>query len=611
MPTIQKHRLPIETLARLPKRLFVTPSHAGDQVAFFGDQTGRFELYTLNLVTGDLKQCTNGQSPKGLRAGFVWRHDDKAIVFCKDQDGDERHNLFMLDLDTLAVTQLNDDPTTQEYVTAFTPDDSGLLVASNRDDQQSLYRFDFSAHTWTRLTHAASPVSEGKYSPDGSNIAYVANETDDLQNSDVYIMNADGSDARMVLRVEAGSGDEFADWHPDGNRMAVTSDATGANRPGIFNIASGDVHWLGDEGVEEHAVSFSDDGRWLVTLRNQDATITPRLYDVETGDLRELKLPPGVAVGTHFVLDDSKLLLTYGTSSRLSEVLLYDLTTDEVDVLLAADYCGVSPDLFVPSVHVWYPSSDGQMVPALLYRPEHIPEGAQLPAIIDVHGGPTGQYFRNFNLLSQFLVDQGYVVLQPNFRGSTGYGRAWREANIMDWGGGDLEDVAAGVDFLKTLPYIDEKRLAVFGGSYGGYMSFMASVKKPALFKVAVPWVGITDVLSLYEESMAHFKYFLRAFFGTPEENEALYRERSAITFAEELQAKMLIVHGVNDPRCPISQARRFRDKLISLGRSEGQAASDDFEYLEFADEGHGSSGDAEGTLRMMRVLGEFLERRL
>ena len=146
----------------------------------------------------------------------------------------------------------------------------------------------------------------------------------------------------------------------------------------------------------------------------------------------------------------------------------------------------------------------------------------------------------------------------------------------------------------------------VFGGSYGGYMTLIAATKKPELWRAAVSWVGISDLHLMWEESKEHFRYFLREQMGDPEQDRALWRDRSAIEFADRLQAKLLIVHGVNDPRCPISQSRLFRDRLLALGKREGQ----DFEYVELTDEGHGSA-DIQQRIRTFTTLADYLERTL
>jgi len=148
--------------------------------------------------------------------------------------------------------------------------------------------------------------------------------------------------------------------------------------------------------------------------------------------------------------------------------------------------------------------------------------------------------------------------------------------------------------------------VAVFGGSYGGFMTYLITVKRPELFKAAVAWVGISDLARLYASSMEHFKYFLRAQMGDPAERSELWRERSAVNFMARLRAKLLIVHGVNDPRCPIDQARVVRDRLLALGRREGE----DFEYVELSEEGHGTT-DLDQKVRTFRLLADFLKRSL
>ena len=367
---------------------------------------------------------------------------------------------------------------------------------------------------------------------------------------------------------------------------------------------TGELRWLTSEGVEEHALRFSKDGTMLACIRNRESSVTPVIYDVASGKARTLKLPEGFAVGAQFFDSDRKLLVTYSTDVTRSSLVAYDLATDTYETLLEPEYGSIDRSVFVSATHVYYPTFDGKQIPALLYTPKDLAPTEKLPAIVQVHGGPTGQWFRGFDPFAQFLADRGYVVIEPNIRGSTGYGVEFRDAAIKDWGGADLEDVAAAAAYLRTLPYVDGERLVVFGGSYGGVMTFIAATKKPEIWRAAISWVGISDLHKMWDESKEHFRYFLREQMGDPDKDRALWRDRSAIEFADQLRAKLLMVHGVNDPRCPVTQSRIFRDKLLALGRNEGT----DFEYVELGDEGHGSA-DIQQKIRTFTILADYLDR--
>jgi dipeptidyl aminopeptidase/acylaminoacyl peptidase len=599
-------RIPLEELASLPNFYLPTASWSGDQLAFYWDKTGRVELYVLDLRTRAVKQISHGEVPRALRAGFIWSRDDQHIVFAKDKNGNEQHDLYAINVNTCEVQQLTDDSTCQKYPVQFSPDNQWLTVLANKQGQLNLWKMRPDGSEFTRLTQYANPVGAGAWSPDGQWIAYGTNETRNLKNTDAYVMRPDGAEARRIWSEQEGSQDWFADWSPDGKMMAVTSDVTGLHRAGILAWQTGKVRWLTPDGYDDTAMRFSNDGKWLVCIRNHESQIRPVVYDLATGACRELNLPAGTAVGSQFVLNDTALVTQFATDTTRASLVLYDIANDRYETLVAAEYGSIDPAVFVESEHIYYPSFDGLQIPAILYKPKALEDGAKLPAIVVAHGGPTAQWFRGFDAYAQFLVDLGYVVIEPNIRGSTGYGVKFRDMAIKDWGGADLEDVAHAVAYLKRLPYVDPQRIGLFGGSYGGYMTFMAVTKKPELWRAACAWVGITDLHKLYANSMEHFKYYLRQQMGDPDNDANLWRDRSAVNFADNLRARLLIVHGVNDPRCPVEQAQIFRNKLLGLDRTEGV----DFEYVEFGDEGHGSN-DIQQKIRTYHLLAEYMQRNL
>lgn len=596
----------LEELAQLPNFHCPSVSYKKDKIAFYYDKTGRMELYIQDLKTKEITKITDGELPKSIRAGFEWSRDDKYIIFCKDKDGNEKHDLYKIDLITKEITQLTDTPDAQEFVGESSADGKYFLMLSNRKGQLNLYKIDPYTKEVMQLTDYKNPVYGGRWSPDSKKIVYITNEEADLKNMDVYIMNVDASDKKILIRQKIGSRDTSTNWSKDGKMLAVNSDMTGLNQGGIYWINTGEIKWFGDNKHEEHAVNFTDDCTKLICIRDKDALCMPVLYDIKTGEEIKLNVPEGIVGGSETTLDGNHIIMSHTDITHRSRLINYNINAHEFEVLLNAEYGSINPEVFNDAEYICYKSIDGLPIHAILYKPKNILRNQKLPAIVHIHGGPTYHWSREFDSYSQFLSDRGYVVLMPNVRGSTGYGVKFRDMAIKDWGGMDLEDIAAGAEYLKALDYVDKDKIGVFGGSYGGYLTYMAVTRKPDLWKAACAWIGITDLKKLYDSSMEHFKYYFKWQMGEPEENKDLWQDRSAINFTQNLKCKLLMVQGINDPRCPIEQSRLFKDKLIELGKKEAM----DFEYVELSEEGHGST-DINQKIRTYKLLVEFFKKNL
>lgn len=597
----------VRELWSLPSLYHPVLSHKRDKVAFYWDKSGRIELYIFDLKTKQIRQLSHGEPPRALRSFYIWTPDDRALVFARDEKGDENHDLYRIDATSGAVTRLTNDPKSEKHAIEFSPDGTWLTVNSNsrhpsepdKPGQMNLWRLAADGSAYTPFTKYTSPANGGRFSPDGQSLIFNTDEEEPgTRNRDGYLMRADGSEARRIFRVKKGAQDNVLRWLPDGKRIVVQSDASGEQRSGILTLATGEVRWLGDGRHSENAQELSPSGRQLLVDRNIDAGHQLVAYDLERGTERAIALAPG-AVGEPDWVDEDHVLTLHTTTARRVGLYLADLASGRVETLIAPEYGTIDPSRLVEAEHVWYPSTDGMKIPALVFRPRGVPAGEKHPAIVQAHGGPTGQWTRTFDQFAQALVDRGFVVIQPNVRGSTGYGVPHRDAALKDWGGVDLEDVEGAVRYLKTLPEVDGGRIGIMGGSYGGFMSFIAATKKPDLWKAAVPSYGVTDLHAMWAESKQHFRHFLRTQMGDPEADRALWRDRSALEFADRVTAKMLILHGTNDPRCPVSQSRLFVDKLRALGKRDGE----DFTYVEWGDEGHGSVDIAAKIRRFSLVL--------
>ncbi|OIB56651.1 S9 family peptidase [Natrialba sp. SSL1] len=639
----------LESLASLPTIAHPTISPDGSEIAFYYDETGRNELHVLDAETGALKQWSDGDVPRNARWFLRWGADGERVFFHQDEGGDEQNDIYALSRagEVESVVEIDG----QAVLNDVSDDGESLLFTSNRDGQMNAYRYDCATEEVTKLTDYERAVGALSFSPDGDRIAYATNETDDFDNVDVYVANADGSEPRNLSLGDVGAESAPMDWGPDGERLLVTDNTTDLSRAGVVDLAALDevaleadddtesdagdtdartaaddaVTWYSDSDFEESPTGFLPDGDRFFALRDRAAQSIPVVYDIETGESRELDVPEGMtSVGrmgpSDVAIDENRLLLQHTSPTSRPELLVYDLATDEYETLLEAEYGPFSPEDFAdaeyltvqsdgvpetPAEAVEHEPADELEIGALLYDSGERPS----PLLVKVHGGPRARDTKGFNLYTQMLVMQGFSVLEVNYRGSTGRGREFVEELLEDWGGAEQGDVATAAEHvLETRDWLDEDRVVVFGGSYGGYSAYWQTVQYPDLYDAGIAWIGLTDLEEQYETTMPHYRIeLMEKYLGTPEENPALYEERSPITHAENLAAPLLMVHGVNDTRVPVSQARRYREALESLGYEFGPGG--DVEYEELGEEGHAST-DQRQQLRTFELLADFLQRR-
>ena len=233
-------------------------------------------------------------------------------------------------------------------------------------------------------------------------------------------------------------------------------------------------------------------------------------------------------------------------------------------------------------------NSEGQPIEGVLHLPAGFDGSSPVPLIVNPHGGPSGASTESFNTANQMLAANGFAVLQPNFRGSSNYGQEFLNANRDYWGIRDYDDIMTGVDHLVAEGWADPDRMVAYGWSYGGYMTFWMSTQTDR-FKLISPGAGLTNLYSMY--STTDISGYLGWFFGTPWDNEEIYRRLSPIRHVKNVTADILIMHGANDARVPPEQAVEFYQALRDLGKP--------VTYVSYPRQGHGI---AEPRLQLDRL---------
>ncbi len=212
-----------------------------------------------------------------------------------------------------------------------------------------------------------------------------------------------------------------------------------------------------------------------------------------------------------------------------------------------------------------YPTFDDKQIPAFLYQPKDLKPGERRPAIIDVHGGPMAQSLKGFGPLDQFLVNHGYVMLVPNVRGSTGYGKSYHKMDDKDWGGAPLQDVVWAKKYLATLDFVDPERIVIMGGSYGGYMTLAALTFTPEEFAAGIDIVGPSNLLTLLATVPPYWepykKYFYREV-GDPVKDKKFLEQRSPLNSADKIVRPLFVIQGANDPRVKQAESHRILNAI-------------------------------------------------
>jgi dipeptidyl aminopeptidase/acylaminoacyl peptidase len=261
---------------------------------------------------------------------------------------------------------------------------------------------------------------------------------------------------------------------------------------------------------------------------------------------------------------------------------------------------GVRSEDMVEPYLVHYPSRDGKWtISAFVYVPYNAPRNGQHAAIVYVHGGPTSQTHNSFNRFIQYVVNKGYFVIAPNYRGSTGYGKEFQNANLFDMGGGDLQDVLAAADWMKQTGYPDPKKLILMGGSYGGYMTMMGVTKAPDVWAAGVPIVPFVNWFTEIQNEDPVLQQSDLATMGDPEKNKALYEDRSPINFIDQVKAPLLLLAGGHDPRCPKSETQQVVDAIKKRGGV--------IESKVYENEGHGFA-KVENQIDAYKRVADFLQ---
>ncbi len=600
--------IPRETIFGNPEKADPQISPDGTRMAYLAPVDGVLNVWVGKLDSNTYAPVTQ-DTDRGVRLYF-WAYDGRHLLYLQDKGGDENWRLYKVDLTNNDIVDLTPFDKVQVQVVGR---DKGhpheLLIGLNKDDE----RFHDVYHLDLRTNELKLVVKNP-----GDVVGWTADS--DLRVRAAMASTADGG---MELRVRGTADDEwrqFLEWKPDdamtsapiwftknGTALYVV-DSTDANAAQLYqiDIESGKrTKIAGDPDYDVADVLIHPDTReiqmvaWVRTHEEWEVFDESIRNDIDA--VRALN--PG-DFGIHSrTLDDSTWIVGFTEDDRPVSYHRYDRATGR-STFLFYNRPALAKYALASMQPISFASRDGLTVHGYLTVPPGF-EDQRLPMVLLVHGGPWHRDVWGYDPEAQWLANRGYACLQINFRGSTGYGKAFLNAGDKEWGGNMHNDLVDAVQWAVDQGVAERDRIAIYGGSYGGYAALVGATFTPDLFKCAVDIVGPSNLITFIETIPPYWESYLEMLHrrvGHPERDKELLDSRSPLNHVDRIRIPLLIAQGANDPRVKESES----EQIVAAMKTNGI----DHEYLLFPDEGHGFA-KPENRLKFYAAAERFLAKHM
>ena len=556
----------IETDAWVQIGAATTPVFSRDGATLFHLRgAGLPQVWAMDLDGGNARQLSFHDE----KVGFLRRSPtDDRLIWGIDAGGDERQQFWLLEPGgepaalTAALAAIHD-------FGAWSADGARIAFAANDRDERcfDICVMELASRAVTRLLEGTAILTVPGWSPDMARLLVV--EDHSSSDSRPWIMDAATGALTALPRplLPSRAPTRFASlrWAEKGAALLGLSDA-GADFMRLCRIdpATGDsIVVFEAAGRDVEAWALSPDAAWLATIENDRGYAVLRVGPMGRQRPDIAGLPAGIVADLAWSADSLALAFTVQGPTTPAGLWLWRggaATPVPRDSPFAA--AGIDPDALVAPVLVEWEGVDGLRIPGWYAHPRGPAPAGGFPAIMWVHGGPSAQTRAGFRPDIQMLLSQGFAVLMPNARGSTGYGRAYMEADEVAKRPDFMADLAAGRAWLAAQPGIDGARIGIMGQSYGGWAVLAAVTLQPTLWKAAVDYYGIADFVTLLERTGPWRRDHRAREYGFPATDAALFRAISPIHHIDQVVAPMLLLHGDRDPRVPMHESDQFAEAL-------------------------------------------------
>jgi len=573
-------------------------SPADNSIYFTMNLSGEPQIYRIN-ENGWPYRLTF--FPDGI-GGFTFSPDGSKIIVTAAPGGNERRQIFIMDPITGSISALTDNPDARFGSICWAPDSKNFFYYSTEANGRDFYIYSMNSETGeSKLVIELPGINDGQdVSRDGKTLL-IETWPKNVKN-DLYLLNLESGESKQILKQDDDymfTGTEFT---PDGKHIWVVTNFNDTNFKKVarYDIAADKLEFVNlDSRWETEDFDLSDDGNFAAWVSNEDGYGSLHIIDARTMEILPVPELAGIVSSIRFGYDN-KIIFTFFSPTRTADLWTWDWTKSELTQITFSSYAGIDPALFVEPELIHYETFDGLKIPAFLYLPEDYVDGV-IPFIIHAHGGPEGQSRPYFQRHFQFLLLHGFGILMPNVRGSEGYGREFMALDNHRKRLDSIKDYKAAADYLIDNGYAKKGKIGIKGGSYGGYVALAAITEYPDYWGASSASVGISNFKTFLLNTADYRRYIREAEYG-PLSDSVWLETISPLSKADRVTAPLQLIHGTNDPRVPIGEARQMAEIIIANG---GVA-----DTLFFTNEGHGTA-NIENTITKYTKLVEFFEKYL
>ncbi|MBE7552265.1 MAG: S9 family peptidase [Anaerolineales bacterium] len=562
----------------------------GQQLAFVWDREGLSDVYTMPAAGGWPARLSLDRGPAIYWSDETpqWSPDGQWLAFSMD-------NTVHVVSAAGGLPQKVSDFAPGASAPVWLPDSMGLVVSIEWQGADKLLLTDRSGSWLRALTSGPGDDAEAQSSPDGRMVVFVHRPHDDLNRLDIKVVELESGQIRP-LTGQPRQKDWQPRWSPDGRLIAFLSQRSGWNEVWLVQPDGEGLRQLTRLGRDVADLAWSPDGTRLACTVNNEGAFDLALLDVQNSDVSYLRRGLGVYSRPCWSPGGDFLTVEYEDPTLPPDLYRVSVPDGQLTQLTFSNPPALARHTLVVPEQVSYRSYDGLEIPTLFYRPVR-PNGA---AILNPHGGPTAQSVYDWDILAQYYLAKGYTYLMPNYRGSTGYGLKFEHANYDNWGVGDTQDCLYGARYLARLDWIDPQRLAIYGGSYGGFMVACCLARDPEyLFACGVYKYGDAHLVASWAQCNRSTRLYTEMQVGHPARNRQVYLDASPIFQVEHIQKPVLILHGLEDTICPPEATEEWVEALRRAGKT--------FEYKTYAGEPHNFL-KRENLLDVYRRIERFLD---